>query len=117
MEIVKRIKLHNGAFAGGTNLQLDLDTEKRTGLRLLDDSQEEVVYVHFKDEIIKMPYTNISSITPTNERQAELADIFTKVFAGEKVEKKNTAPGVRVQAQASSPQDHVFAGPGKGKTK
>lgn len=123
MHIIKHAKLQTTVFIGKTNLQMDLDPQKRKGMRLLADDESQTLYVDFNGEIGRVPYTDIVSMIPENQ------SLFRKVFDHEYEQLKiTTFPTVasiepmdlpkkgRPKAQASSPMDHVHAGLGAGKT-
>jgi len=104
---------------------MDLDTEKRPTLKLVDDPTTQSVYVYFKnangfEEYAEIPYANVSIKCPAH--QGSLKELFGTMFSG--VKEKPTpasiaianAPKGKVKAQASGPTDHVYGGLGAGKT-
>lgn len=95
-------ELHNPLFLAGTNLQMKLDPTKRTGLKLIYDRAEKELLVSYNGKTAIVPASNVASMTPVSEAPA-------KEPAKEAVAPPPTG------AQASTPQDHVFARPGKGK--
>ncbi len=115
MKIAMRIKLHNTAFVGGTNLQLNLDTKKWKDLKLLDDEENAVIYACYKGplgmEVNKIPYTNVSDITHAD--QDDLLSWFN--FQFDMAAKK---PEVLKPLEEIIPQQHkaklVFSGPADG---
>ncbi len=105
-------ELHTALFLSGTNLGLRLNVAPstpghnrpgyRAGLTLIYDRDEKELLVTFNGETAIIPTTNVVSMV-----------------AGIVEEKKIENPLVpqgKVEAQASSPMGHVFAGPGAGKT-
>lgn len=124
MKILKRVRLHSSAFCGGTNLNLDLDTEKRTGMRLLDDPDASMVYVQLKNDEVEIPYTNIVDKKPLDS--SHLKKAFDDAF---KETEKKPEPTIidpakmpqrskpKITAQYETPMSHVHAGPGAGKAR
>jgi hypothetical protein len=117
MKILKRVKLHTTAFCGGTNLQMDLSAEKRRGIQLIDDPDSEQILVSYKGDFIEIPYANVVEKTPQDP--SILKSLFEKIFANTPdpllAAHKAAVVSTTIKAQASSPLDHVHAGPGKGK--
>ncbi len=101
-------ELHNPLFLAGTNLQMKLDPTKRTGLKLEYDRAEKELLVTYNGRMAIVPSANVSSMTPVATDPALYAKIGTDM---------SLAPKVKPTAQVASPTDHVFAGPGHGKTK
>lgn len=99
---LKFAELHNALFLAGKNFGLKLDPSKLAGLKLVYDRAEKELLVHWGEEVGIVPSSNIASMV-----------------AGIAIAK---APSVhpiaagKIVAQVSSPMDHVFAGPGAGKT-
>jgi hypothetical protein len=147
MHIVKSAKLHTTVFIGKTNLQMDLDPAKRSGMRLMADDEAEMLYVEYKGEVGRVPYTNLVSMIPADQQKfggifAEEYNKLTAYLSGQSVSDIHSAlqsdsaanspaaqsvaspanpfprkPGrPPTNAQASTPQGHVHAGPGAGKT-
>jgi len=101
---LKWAEVHTPLFVAGCNLGQKLDPHKRTGLKLLLDKEENLLEVHWNQEIGYVPLSNVAVM----------------IKAAEHHEPKPTpapAPAAKVEAQVSTPQDHVFKGPGAGKTK
>lgn len=105
---------------------MDLDTEKRPGLRLLDDSGGHQVYVQFNREEIEVPYANVADKVPMDS--ANLKMLFDDAFKEDKkailkpvaapvVEKLKPGPKPKFTAQYDTPMAHVHAGPGAGKVR
>jgi len=117
MEIIKRAVLHNTLLLGGANLQLSLDTTKRTGLQMIHDEEAQMLYVHNNGEFAKLPYPNVAHMIPaeTKDLAKLFRDTFTNTMSPAVAAAIASAPRGRVKAQASSPTDHVFAN-GAGKT-
>lgn len=98
-------ELHNPLFLAGTNLQMKLQPDKRTGLKLVYDRTEKELLVEWQGQTAIVPSSNISSMTP------KLADVPTKA------EPAQPNPEMaRRTAQVETPQSHVHAGPGHGTT-
>ncbi len=114
---IKWAEVHGSLFLAGSNLLTKLDPVKRVGLRLEYDEVKRHLYVHYKDEILRVPETSVLgmvedvpvSITERIERgQRE----FTEHVKLE----TEAALRIAVNAQVSTPMSHVHAGPGHGQT-
>ena len=132
MHIVSSAKLHSTVFIGRTNLQMDLDPAKRPGMRLLADDQSQMLFVEYKGEVGRVPYTDIVSMIPKDQAmfrrifseeytKLEITPVAAQTTASEEIAKDVTIPTgtrkiVRQSAQVSAPTGHVHAGPGAGKT-
>ncbi len=99
---LKFCELHNAMFLAGKNFGLKLDPTKIVGLRLEYDRKEKELLVYWADEVGIIPSSNIAVMVPG------------KVEV--RVESLHPIVQGKLKAQASSPLDHVFAGPGAGKT-
>lgn len=103
---IKWAKLHTTLLLSGTNLQDTLDMHKRDGLEMLYDRAAGELLVTFdngqKKESAIIPVTNIAVM------------IEGEVEKKPKVEP--VKPITRATAQVETPQSHVFAGAGHGKT-
>lgn len=98
-------ELHNPLFLAGTNLQMKLQPEKRTGLKLTYDRAEKELLVEWQGQTAIVPSSNISSMTPK------------LILNPAKIEPQAPTPELaRRSAQVSTPQSHVHAGPGHGDT-
>lgn len=115
MEKIKRAVLHNTLLLGGSNLQLSLDTEKRTGLQMIHDADADVLYVHNNGEYATLPYPNVAHMVPQDP--SKLASLFKSTFGAKEktVEKQKPLTNTPIKAQASGPMDHVHNGLGAGK--
>lgn len=96
-------ELHAPLFLGGKNHQL----------KLVAGSEMKLVYDRDEKELL-VSWTNHKG---THEAIVPLSTVLSMwPKTGEVVEiKKAAAPQPQVKAQVETPQDHVFAGPGKGK--
>lgn len=142
---LKSATLHVGVFAGGSNLQTKLEVAHRTGLILEYDQEQRELLVEYKDERIIVPIENVVFMVPISStvkpvpQVVEKSDVSTTqkepsvvtytgttpvpvhvgaVAQGEPV--RVIGPGfvghtTNVTAQVSTPQDHVFGKPGRGK--
>ncbi len=81
-----------------------LDTRTRPEMKLEWDEEHDNLYVSIHGEEMIVPVNNIKGIS-------------LGVFAPRPVAPVATAPAVKPTAQVGSPQSHVFAGAGHGKTK
>lgn len=100
-------ELHSPLFLAGTNLQQKLDPHKRQGLHMEFDEEKRHLYVSYAGKTARVPEPSILSMVEED----------SKTIKHSTVENPTRLIGKgAVKAQASSPQDHVFAGAGKGKT-
>lgn len=96
-------ELHSPLFLAGANLGLKLDPKVKVGLSMEYDEEKRHLYVTYNKRTARVPEPSILSMNEgVNDSVAE---------------KPRPTVVTKVTAQASSPQDHVFAGPGAGKTK
>ena len=86
MHIVASAKLHTTVFIGKTNLQMDLDPAKRPGMRLMADDQSQMLFVEYKGEVGRVPYTDIVSMIPKDQA------LFRKIFDAEYTKLLEAAP-------------------------
>lgn len=96
-------ELHSPLFLAGTNLGLKMDPSKRQGLVMEFDEEKCHLYVQYNGATARVPEPSILSMV-----EGEL----------KKPIKETPPPYVKkvVTAQVSTPQGHVFEGPGAGKT-
>lgn len=100
---IKWAELHSPLFLAGSNLGLKLDPKGRVGLSMEYDEEKRHLYVTYNNKTARVPEPSILSM---NEGSNDAVP-----------EKPKPVVVSKVVAQVSSPQDHVFAGPGAGKTK
>ncbi len=106
---IKEAKLHTELFLAGKNLKTSLTAGKHHShdLELDYDKSEGVLWVHCehlgKKQSAIIPITNVVSMVP-GEVIAHVEHVPVPVITK------------KFDAQVSSPQSHVFAGPGGGKT-
>lgn len=102
---VEYAQLHTPLFLAGTNLSEKLDTRdlKRRGLALHFDENKRRLIVQYNGRTANIPEGNVASFVLPDPNAKE------KVIP--------VRPVGQISAQVSSPQDHVFGGPGKGKSK
>jgi hypothetical protein len=106
---------------GGVNLGMKLEPKKRTGLTLQYDREHKELLVTFNGNTAIVPSTNVVTMIAAGPTAAKIS--VAEVKAAQKADTPVPSPlptgGLHpaFQAQVSSPTDHVFAGPGKGKTK
>lgn len=98
---IKYAELHTALFLKGTNLGLKLNPHHRGGLILKYDREARELLVSFNGETAIIPTTNVASMVEGKQpdRKEEVKEPF-----------------VAKTAQVSSPMQHVFAGPGHGKS-
>ena len=101
---LKWAEVHTPLFVAGCNLGCKLDPHKRNGLKLFFDKEENLLEVHWNQEIGYVPMSNVAVMIKTPDLP-------------EPKPVPAPAPIGKVEAQVSTPQDHVFKGPGAGKTK
>lgn len=120
MRTIKRAVLHNTLLLGGANLQMNLDIARRTGLKMIYDEKEELLYVYNNGEFVDIPRESVAQMF--REDPSALVSVFEETFNMVINYAKKAAVVVvnkvkgKLSPQASSPMDHVFAGPGAGKT-
>ncbi len=99
---LKFAELHNALFLGGKNFGLKLDPHKLSGLKLFYDRVEKELLVHWGDDIGIIPSSNVASMIAGVPSVRPMAE--HPIVVGQR------------SAQVDSPQSHVFAGEGHGKT-
>ncbi len=87
----------------GKNMPEKLDAKVDKAITMIYDRENKELEVTWGGKIAFIPDTNIKAY-------------FVKDQESPSVARKVVAVG-KIQAQVSTPQDHVFAGPGAGKTK
>lgn len=98
-------ELHSPIFLNGTNLQQKLDPTKRVGLSMMYDEEKRHLYVSYQGKTARVPEPSILSMV---EGTVPVRAVTTPT---------PIPSGKPIKAQVSGPTDHVFAGPGAGKTK
>lgn len=94
-----------GQHGQGVNLGMKLDPHHRVGLKLEFDEDNHSLYVTFSGVTSRVPETNVVTMIEGEVKTAKLA--------AAEVQKTGANPAT---AQVETPQSHVFAGEGKGKT-
>ncbi len=94
----------------GKNLGTKLDPKKQTGLTLVYDRAEKELLVSYLDMEAIIPATNVVSMLPMKAEKKVAAK------AVKAAQKDDTLTGKPIEAQVSTPQTHVHAGPGHGQT-
>lgn len=102
MTDVEYAELHTPLFLAGTNLGQKLDPHKRRGLIMVFDDDKKRLIVTWNGKHANIPEANVASF------------VEGKVVEPVKVVPPKTGPMV---AQVATPQDHVFAGAGHGKSR
>ena len=100
---IKMAELHSTLFLAGTNLGVKLDPAKKGGLNLEYDRAEKELLVTYNNQTAIVPTTNVvSMVSGAIEKKEE--------------NQHQTHHVGKMTAQVESPQGHVFAGAGHGKT-
>lgn len=89
----------------GKNLGQKLSGNHHKGLTLAYDREAGELLVTYEGREAIVPMQNVACMWPAAERPAA------------KPAEEAKAPGKPIEAQVSTPQSHVHAGPGHGKTK
>lgn len=100
---LKFAELHNALFLGGKNFGLKLDPSMLGGLTLLYDRAEKELLVHWGEYIGIVPSSNIACMVIGEVKEKPLNQMHP-IVAG------------MISAQVETPQGHVHAGLGHGKT-
>jgi hypothetical protein len=115
----------------GYNLKNKLNVKERKGLKLQYDAETELMHVEYNGFKALVPSTNIVVMIPWDSEMSapKTPDEPERVSAdavrdAQRADTPTGAPptlkqGIKqsIDAQVSTPTDHVFAGPGKGKTR
>lgn len=101
---VKFAMLHSPVFLVGKSFSTQLDPLAHTGLRIEYDAEVDKLFIGYKGEEITMPSTSAVYWLDGEPKKREI------------VEAKPYVKPVLPSAQVESPQSHVHAGPGAGKT-
>lgn len=105
---IKWAELHSPLFLAGANLGMKLDPTKRAGLLMNYDEDKRHLYVTYTlsgvTSTARVPEPSILSMV-------EGAPTVRPVVAAV------TPTGKPIKAQVGGPSDHVFGGPGAGRTK
>ncbi len=99
---ISRAELHGPINLGGKNHSGKLRHSDGVAMRYCRVHKEMLVHYNGEDGVI--PATNIALLVPVKHKP--------KAKAAEPA-----GPNIAIKAQVETPQDHVFAGPGHGKTK
>lgn len=109
---VYRADLHDVVFVGGMNLTQKLDTRQRAGTKRVDalqwDEEEDELVVTHQGEVGRMPHTGVKIYFTVDDNPNEAKVVEKSPHKDQKM------PDIG-KAQVSTPQSHVFAGPGAGK--
>lgn len=121
---IKWAELHGSIFLAGSNLLSKLDPSKRLGLVMEYDEQRRHLYVTYNGQTARVPETSVLSMVEA-EQVVRSGRAVVGLDVG-LVESGSTTVTVPVAtnggtftiatAQVSTPQSHVFAGPGGGQT-
>ncbi len=98
-------ELHAPLFLAGTNLGQKLDPKKRGGLAIEYDEERRHLYVGYNGQTARVPETSVLSMVEAGSQKPAPYPV-TGALA-------TFNPSA---AQVSTPQSHVFAGPGGGVT-
>lgn len=95
-------ELHAPLFLNGTNLGQKLDHKTKGGVIMEYDEEKRHLYVSYGGATARVPETSVLTMV---EKTAEVVPIVVAKPTGKPIE-----------AQVSTPQGHVHAGKGHGKT-
>lgn len=128
-------ELHTALFLAGTNLGLKLNKThtglgQRQGLHLIYDREQKELLVYWNKSLAIVPSTNVASMTPVDSEvvgaypdQQEMKPVQAitprpnqTLKQVESTVEKTKAKAGKINAQVSSPTDHVFKGEGHGVT-
>lgn len=109
LEDVHRIEFHSPLFHAGRNFgtKIEIKDDRNDGLKIQYDDKNRLFYVEYKGRQAKMPemsafmWEPVSRSSPAPTPNQHQTHDVTKAS----------------DAQVETPVGHVFAGPGKGKTK
>lgn len=104
---ISRADLHGPVILGGKNLggtTNKLSYQHAPGIKMLYCRTHKELHVAYNGDEGIIPSSNVAMLVPAKHKAK--AD-----------EPKSEQTRTVIKAQASTPQDHVFAGPGGGKTK
>lgn len=100
---LKYIELHSPLFLAGTNLGQKLPRH-RSGITIKYDRPNQEVFITYNGETAIIPTTNVVAMI-----EGEIKDETS-------VRTAHIPSAEKITAQVSTPQSHVFAGVGHGKT-
>lgn len=100
---LKFAQLHNPIFLAGKNFAPKLDPTQLAGLELFYDREQKELHVHYNDVIGIIPSTNVACMVEGIPEKKAVHQLHP-IVAG------------RLTAQVETPQSHVHAGEGHGKT-
>lgn len=106
--VIEWAELHAPLFLAGANLGLKIDPTKRVGLKMVYNEVKRHLYVSYNGKVARVPETSVLSMVEAP------APVLKPVTAEQLASAKPIFdPNA---AQVSTPQSHVFAGPGGGTT-
>lgn len=101
----------------GVNLGSKLDPAKRKGLVLTYDREAAELLVSYQDMNAIVPVTNVVSMLEASGNSGKLdLDVVRRAQKADTPIVVTTQVAKPIEAQVSTPQSHVFAGPGAGQT-
>jgi hypothetical protein len=92
----------------GKNFGMKLDHVKHRGIKLEYDREAQELIVTWEGREAIVPLTNVVSMQPAVAPPAKVVKLPETASP--------VAPKAKATAQVSTPQGHVFEGPGKGQT-
>lgn len=102
---VKYATLHEAFNFQGKNFEKTLDGLKYAGIGLQYDKDDKELLISWSGETMYMPHTNVKGYVPGKLEGRKVLPITHAMVAG-----------ISTSAQVETPQGHVHAGLGKGKT-
>ncbi len=105
---MKFVELHSPLFHSGTNLGSKLEPAKRQSLALQFDSKKELLYVWLNHHVSVLPLSSVHSMTPYLSEDMGIEEPPARLSLA--AMQQGFTPK---KAQVSTPQSHVFEGPGQ----
>jgi len=116
---ISRAELHGPIILGGKNLgTMNNKLTASNGVRMHYCRVHHELHIHCNGDDGIIPSANIALLVPVKHKakvEAVNSNPIRTIVDTSKVQVGT--PGGPVKAQVETPQDHVFAGPGHGKTK
>lgn len=112
--------LHNTFLLNGKNFGPTVEAKKVSGLEMIYDDVEKQLWFTYHTSLGTKtgfaPEPNISFLVPEQGPALQVARADDPMDLAHGVATPPPAPKGKIKAQVSSPQGHVFEGPGAGQT-